>query len=172
MHEHLLDLQAFGLVRRSSFGDTEGWSMTEAGKRENEAQLASELLLIDGARAMIDRAHAQFLPFNRLVLQACTDWQLRPTAADNFAANNHTDSEWDARIIETLTSVSEELDGLNRQLVAVLARFAGYHTRFVRALDRARSGDQNWINGTGIDSCHTVWFELHEDLIATLGLTR
>ncbi|WP_245966848.1 hypothetical protein [Sphaerisporangium album] len=34
-------------------------------------------------------------------------------------------------------------------------------TRFTAALAGAR-----------VDSCHRVWFELHEDLIATLGLDR
>jgi hypothetical protein len=27
-------------------------------------------------------------------------------------------------------------------------------------------------HGTGVDSCHRVWFELHEDLVATLGIDR
>ena len=38
--------------------------------------------------------------------------------------------------------------------------------------DRFRAGDPSWVDRTGADSCHTVWFELHEDLIATLGLRR
>ena len=172
MNEHLLDFQAFGWVSRSSFGETEGWSLTAAGIRENEAKLAAELLLTDAAQTSINRAHARFLPLNRLVLGACTDWQLRPTEADSFAANDHTDSDWDARIFEKLTSASHDLDSLNNELVAVLARFTGYATRFRRALERARTGGHAWVNGTGIDSCHSVWFELHEDLIATLGITR
>jgi hypothetical protein len=28
------------------------------------------------------------------------------------------------------------------------------------------------VAGTGIDSCHVVWMELHEDLISTLGIQR
>jgi hypothetical protein len=28
------------------------------------------------------------------------------------------------------------------------------------------------VTGVGIDSCHTVWFELHEDLLATLNIER
>jgi len=28
------------------------------------------------------------------------------------------------------------------------------------------------VDHTDVDSCHRVWFELHEDLIATLGIDR
>jgi hypothetical protein len=28
------------------------------------------------------------------------------------------------------------------------------------------------VTGVGIDSCHSVWMELHEDLLATLGMQR
>jgi hypothetical protein len=26
------------------------------------------------------------------------------------------------------------------------------------------------VDRTDVDSCHRVWFELHEDLVATLGI--
>jgi len=31
---------------------------------------------------------------------------------------------------------------------------------------------RRWVDAIGIDSCHTVWFQLHEDLLATLGIPR
>src|SRR5690606_18217145 len=34
------------------------------------------------------------------------------------------------------------------------------------------SADPAWITAADRESCHHVWFELHEDLIATLGLSR
>jgi hypothetical protein len=37
---------------------------------------------------------------------------------------------------------------------------------------RAEDGEASWINRPRADSCHTVWMELHEDLIATLGVQR
>jgi hypothetical protein len=33
-------------------------------------------------------------------------------------------------------------------------------------------GERSWVAQPKIDSCHTVWMELHEDLLATLGLER
>ena len=40
------------------------------------------------------------------------------------------------------------------------------------ALARADRGEKKWVDEPGIDSCHMVWFELHEDLLTTLGLER
>ncbi|WP_329080972.1 hypothetical protein [Streptosporangium sp. NBC_01469] len=48
----------------------------------------------------------------------------------------------------------------------------GYDTRFTAALARARAGKSAWVDRTDVDSCHRVWFQFHEDLIATLGLDR
>ncbi|WP_298328097.1 hypothetical protein [Haloactinopolyspora sp.] len=39
------------------------------------------------------------------------------------------------------------------------------------AVTRART-DPTWVTATDRESAHRVWFELHEDLLATLGRTR
>jgi hypothetical protein len=33
-------------------------------------------------------------------------------------------------------------------------------------------GQPEWFTKPVIDSYHTVWFELHEDLLCTLGIER
>jgi hypothetical protein len=35
-----------------------------------------------------------------------------------------------------------------------------------------RAGDTSWFTRPLVDSYHTVWFELHEELIGAAGLTR
>ena len=55
-------------------------------------------------------------------------------------------------------------------LAGCLDRLAGYSERYEAALARARAGEREWVDGLGRDSCHTVWFQLHEDLLATLGI--
>ncbi|MCS5679761.1 MAG: hypothetical protein NZ603_07680, partial [Acidimicrobiales bacterium] len=57
------------------------------------------------------------------------------------------------------------------------ARFDGYGRRFSEALRRVVAGEIDWFTGVmmdvvWIDSYHTVWFELHENLLATLGIER
>ncbi|MFD2352170.1 hypothetical protein ACFSTC_27210 [Nonomuraea ferruginea] len=75
-------------------------------------------------------------------------------------------------MLRELAAVGHALTPLADRLGNVLTRLRGYDTRFTAALTRARAGDGAWVDRTDVDSCHRVWFELHEDLIATLGLDR
>jgi hypothetical protein len=169
--EALRDAEARGWVQHTAFAGTGGWSLTEPGRAENERRLAAELDFVGGADEIRD-VYREFLPLNALLLRACTDWQLRPTAGDRLAANDHSDPAWDARILDGLAAVDRALTPLADRLGSVLTRFRGYDARFAAALARARAGDGAWVDRTDVDSCHKVWFELHEDLIATLGLDR
>jgi hypothetical protein len=169
--ELLLDAEAHGWVEHTSFAGTGGWSLTERGRAENERRLAAELAGVGGAGEVRD-VYRAFLPLNALLLRACTDWQLRPTAGDRLAINDHSDRAWDARVLRELEEIGDGLRPLAGRLGSVLPRFRGYDTRFAAALARARSGEDAWVDRTDVDSCHRVWFELHEDLIATLGLDR
>jgi hypothetical protein len=169
--ELLLDLQAYGWVSRVDFAGTGGWTLTGTGKRRNEQQLAAELA-VAGAAADVAEVHRDFLPSNDRLLRASTDWQLRPDGLDPLAANRHDDPDWDGRVIDELTRIAEELADLEPRLTARLSRFTGYHARFAGALGRVRDGDPSWVTRVREDSCHTAWMELHEDLIATLGLER
>ncbi|GAA3197003.1 transcriptional regulator [Nonomuraea roseoviolacea] len=169
--EALHDAEARGWVQHTAFAGSGGWSLTESGRAENERQLAAELARAGGAEEVRD-VYREFLPLNALLLRACTDWQLRPTAGDRLAANDHTDAAWDARILEELAGIERALAPLADRLGGVLTRFRGYDTRFAAALARARAGEGAWVDRTDVDSCHRVWFELHEDLIATLGIDR
>jgi hypothetical protein len=40
------------------------------------------------------------------------------------------------------------------------------------ALDKFDGGENNWLASPLIDSYHTVWMHLHQQLILMLGLTR
>ncbi len=169
--ESLLDFEACGWVRRLSFGGSSGWSLTEAGRIENERRLATELDH-SGARHTVTSAHQTFGPLNRQLGTACTNWQIRPTPADPMAFNDHTDWRWDARVLWTLGSVGMSFRRLCDQLSGCLERFDGYADRYSSALARAEAGDDVWVDGHDRDSCHIVWIQFHEDLIATLGIPR
>jgi hypothetical protein len=154
--EDLLDAQAYGRVSRSSFADLAGWSLTERGYRHNGTQLRDELDRT-GARETVAGVHERFLPLNGRASRVFTAWQLDPGSV--------------AETGRQLAELAGGLRDLERGLAAHLGRFAGYHDRFVAALARAGQ-DPAWITGVDVDSCHRVWFEFHEDLIATLGISR
>jgi hypothetical protein len=40
------------------------------------------------------------------------------------------------------------------------------------ALDRADAGEREWVTSPRCDSYHTVWMQLHEDVLLALGLER
>lgn len=161
--EILLDAQAFGHVTWSRFADDGGWSLTEAGRIEGERHLAREL---DGAnaRAFVESVMADFEPLNRRVAAACTRWQLTEMG---MAEPPATVTE----IVEELSDVADGWVELEEHLARRLPRFAGYHRRFSTAIARA-STEPAWVTATDRESAHRVWFELHEDLLATLGRSR
>jgi hypothetical protein len=169
--EVLLDQQAFGRVTWQEFGSSSGWSLTARGKEYAERLLACELDAV-GGRDRTRALYEEFLPLNERLREAITRWQLRPTADDAYAVNNHRDPVWDARVLAELHVLSRSLSPIVAAVVGQLSRFDGYDRRFARALSRAAEGDREWVDGVGIDSCHSVWFELHEDFLATLGLER
>lgn len=169
--ELLRDAEAYGWVQHAAFADLSGWSLTGRGRAQEERLLAAELAEVDGGGA-VREVYRDFLPLNARLQRACTDWQLRPTHDDRLATNDHTDPGWDARVLAELAAIEHGLAPLAVRLGQVLARFEGYDARFAAARRRADAGETGWVDGTDVDSCHRVWFELHEDLVATLGIDR
>lgn len=169
--EVLRDAEAHGWAQLASFADLRGWSLTASGRAEDERQLSAELASAEGIDE-VSAVHRDFLPLNTRLQRACTNWQLRPVPGDRLAPNDHADPAWDTSILEELTAIEQALRPLARQLGNILTRFCGYDTRFSHALQRALAGERDWVDRTNIDSCHRVWFELHEDLIATLNIRR
>ncbi|SEE78845.1 hypothetical protein [Ruania alba] len=161
--EALLDAQAAGQVVWSQFDDDGGWSLTEAGKTLGEVLLAEELDRA-GARVEVEAVMAEFESLNRQVTSACTRWQLAEMGMAEQAISL-------AETVEELARAGEAWAALERQLVAHLPRFDGYCDRFSAALGRART-DPSWVTATDRESAHRIWFELHEDLLATLGRSR
>ena len=171
VEELLLDYQALGWISRARFADLDGWAMTAAGRAEDERRLEAELEEA-GARAEVTAAHGAFVTLNARFLTAVTNWQIRPERTDPLAANDHTDWRWDERVLDDLHRLERQLGSLGQQLAAALERFSGYSERYAAALAKVDRGERAWVDQARADSCHTVWMELHEDLLATLGLGR
>lgn len=169
--EALFDFEAVGWVSRTEFGGSRVWSLTQTGREENERQLASELDAC-GGREVATRAHDEFEALNGRFLQAVTDWQVRPMPGAPLASNDHTDFRWDDRVIERLLAMGRRLQPVCDDLSGVLARFDGYSDRYATAAARVEAGQTRWVDAIDLDSCHLVWMQLHEDLLATLGLQR
>jgi hypothetical protein len=162
----LEDFAEQGLVSRKQGVSVSGWVLTPQGRAAHEKRLADELDA-SGGRAEVERRFGQFLELNPTLLQACTDWQVR-----DGVVNDHTDAEYDDAVRRRLADLHQEALPVLTPLGDVLERFGGYPPRLQRAADKVAAGDGAWVDKPLTDSYHTVWFELHEDLLSTLGLQR
>ena len=89
-----------------------------------------------------------------------------------MAFNDHTDWRWDERVLRTLESVDDSFRLLCDRLSACLARFDGYAEAYSWARRKVETGERAWVDAPDRDSCHMVWMQFHEDLLATLGIPR
>lgn len=148
-------------------GRMTGWSLTPSGRSEGERRLAAQLEA-RGCRTVVAACYDRFRSLNVEVLAVCTDWQLR----DPTTVNDHLDAAYDAVVIDRLSSLHAQARTVCDDLAAALERFGPYGDRLHAALARVRAGEHEWFTGVRIPSYHAVWFELHENLLATLGIDR
>ena len=170
--ELLLDHESRGWVRRVGFADVSGWALTEIGREQDNRSLAVELAQAGAAGlggagrtprlSNSTRGFSEQSPTGRSGRFRGIRWPSTITAI-----GDGTRTCWGS-----LAGLSRSLRPIGDRLADDLTRFAGYPDRFSAALERVDQGQRNWVDGSRIDSCHTVWFELHEDLLSTLGLER
>jgi hypothetical protein len=51
-------------------------------------------------------------------------------------------------------------------------RFNIYKAKLLNAIEKAEEGEIVWVSDTKCESYHTVWFEMHEDVLRILGRER
>jgi hypothetical protein len=151
-------------------GRLSGYLLTPVGRAEH-ARLLSEELDVHGVREAVRTAYARFLGLNTGLLEVCTAWQLRDLDGES-TVNDHSDPAYDRAVIEQLCDLHGRVHPICLELATSLARYGVYGPRLTAAVDKVSSGDIDWFTKPVIASYHTVWFELHEDLLATLGIER
>ncbi|MET9558105.1 transcriptional regulator [Streptomyces sp. NPDC006645] len=168
VESELIDLGAAGLVTRTP-GPMSGWWLTDAGRVADAEGITAELESA-AARGAVTAAYQRFLTLNPELLDLCRAWQLRPVDGV-VSANNHSDAGYDARVLERFTDLDRRAATVCAELSAALPRFGRYRVRLAGALERAGSGALEYVTDSTA-SYHTVWAELHEDLLVTLGIPR
>lgn len=156
-------LEGQGLVEHLMFGDSAGWILTEAGRSRIAGLLRQELEASGTGHILRSTTENFESGVNPRLVRMITDWQLRSAAGQRKSS---------ATVLSELTDLGDALHALMAGLVARLPRFARYPQQFSAALDQAHAGDLDWVAGVGRLSCHTVWAELHQDLLSSLGRGR
>lgn len=140
-------------------------ALTSAGRRAHAR--CARLPAGSPEDAAAQEAYQAFLPLNTQLLRICTDWQLRPDGSPN----DHSDSAYDFKVLERLDRLDERIATLVNKLAEAVPRFADYPGRLTAALDRIVD-DRQWLASPRCDSYHTVWMQLHEDLLTAVGASR
>jgi hypothetical protein len=168
VESELIDLGVAGLVTRIA-GEFGGWGLTEAGRAADAQRITGELETA-GTRTVVAEAYDGFLVLNPELLDLCGAWQTR-TVDGVVTANDHADPTYDARVLDRLADLDRRAEVACAGLFAAMLRFRRYRVRLGDALARARSGALAYVTDSTA-SYHAVWFQLHEDLLATLGIPR
>jgi pyruvate,orthophosphate dikinase len=165
------DEAAAGAALASLVGDgllvekSDRFRLTPEGKEQLGVWLEEERGTVDVAA--LEPLYEQFDPHNSRLKELASAWQQR-----DGEMNDHTDAEYDGKVLEGLDALHADFGPLVDRFVELAPRLAPYPARFTGALEKVRAGDHAYFLRPIIDSYHTVWFELHEDLIGLLGRNR
>ena len=116
-------------------------------------------------------AYEAFERINVTLKGLITDWQTIEIAGQHVV-NDHRDNVYDAKVIDRLGDLHEKADKILTRLAAGLPRLRHYARQLLAALEQAEDGAIDWVSDAKIESYHTLWFELHEDLLRIVGRTR
>ncbi|MWA03201.1 hypothetical protein F8568_023050 [Actinomadura sp. LD22] len=143
-----------------------GVRITPQGRERLDALLAEERATVD--QPALTGLYEEFDAFNGELKAIVTDWQM----VDEQTPNAHTDRAYDQAVISRLADLHGRFAPLMARIAAAAPRLAPYPERFAAAIGKVREGDHAFVARPIADSYHTVWFELHEELIGLLGLSR
>jgi len=117
------------------------------------------------------QAYENFEEINVQLKALITDWQTIEVGGARLA-NDHSDASYDIRIVDRLGNLHERADRILAQFAHGLPRLDYYRSNLAEALERAEDGQSEWVSDARLPSYHTLWFELHEDLLRILGRRR
>jgi hypothetical protein len=158
--ETLAQLTAAGLL-------VEGKTLriSPEGRERLNALLAEERSGVD--QSVLAKAYDEFRAVNNEFKALVSDWQIK-----DGQPNSHDDPEYDGAVLKRLDNVHQQVSPIVATVTELLPRLSAYGAKLKSALTKVQAGDSTWLARPIIDSYHTVWFELHEELIVASGLTR
>jgi pyruvate,orthophosphate dikinase len=146
-----------------------GLQIGPEGRAWLQVQLEAERARID--RAVADRLYRSFMVFDDGFKRLVAAWQVR-TEDGREVRNDHADAAYDTVVRERLLAFHGEAGPLIDEICAVVSRLQPYRLRLARASAAVAAGDGSMIASPLKDSYHTIWFELHEELMHLSGRSR
>lgn len=150
----LSSLQSDGYVEEEGF-----WYLTDAGEDRLD-ELCRERFSAD-ERQQLQEIFDDFEALDARFKALSEEWQQTEDAKRRGA------------ILEQLEHLHTALVGLFDELGdEPRAVYEQYLDRLASAANRISEGESEYFTGADVDSYHTIWFELHDDLLRTLGRDR
>ena len=140
--------------------------ITEKGRKRLKVFLTEEHA--DADPNAVVALYKDFSILNSEFKHIMTAWQIKPDGL----LNDHSDSGHDSAVLQRLADLHLRAGPLLRRLPQLSPRLAIYESRLTRAAARVAAGDRRYVARIIADSYHTVWFELHEELLSLAGLKR
>ena len=132
------------------------YSKVYANEREDQAVL---------------QAYARFERINTELKHLITDWQMVDVGAQKVR-NDHANQDYDARVLDRLGDLHDRFTPILTAMSQRVPRLGIYQRKLENALEQAEAGATQWVSDAKLESYHTVWFEMHEDLLRILGRER
>ncbi|TVQ44894.1 MAG: hypothetical protein EA371_12805 [Gammaproteobacteria bacterium] len=165
LDEGLTRLVHAELVKESKLG----LRLTPAGKDAADSVFWEQQTTLPPG--LIDEVYASFEAVNTRCKTLVSQWQVREVDGETVP-NDHSDAEYDQAIIDGIHAIYRAVKPALVGLAEALPRISAYPRRFERALEQIGAGDLRYLAAPMLESFHTVWFELHEELIRLSGRTR
>ncbi len=161
----LIDALPEGQVGRAP----RGLHVTPEGRAWLLGQLKAERDRVE--RGAAEKLYHEFMALDARFKQLVTDWQVK-TIDGKRMPNDHADASYDAAIRARLAEFHQATAALLPGILALTPRLTPFATRFERAAGAIAAGDATMIASPLKDSYHTIWFEMHEELIHLAGRDR
>jgi hypothetical protein len=123
------------------------------------------------ANSAFASGYEEFERLNATLKQLITEWQTVDVRGHRVP-NDHSNKDYDEKLIDRLGNLHERAELALDRLASVLPRFTIYRNKLSAALEKAEDGEITWVSDAKIESYHTLWFELHEDLLRLMRRER
>jgi hypothetical protein len=144
--------------------------LTDDGRARLSAFLIRERDGVD--HDAVTATYSAFRVLNADFKSVVSDWQLKDGQPNPHDATDQDNADHDDAVLGRLRDVHASVVPLVDAVAAQVPRIGRYGVKLQRALERIDAGEHTWVARPIVDSYHTVWFELHEELIGLSGLTR
>jgi len=136
-----------------------GWVLTEAGRAEHAALL--DEAAGDDEIAALSAPYEKFLTVNAQFKACCVRWMEAIDAGSDLA-------DLHEELAGTHDTVAQILVDAEQAVPALKV----HRQRLERARQEVADGNHAYVTSPLVDSYHTVWFEMHEDMILRQKIDR